>query len=176
MSYARYDEANPPSSQHAASPKQDLLGTDASLSSSTSPVRQTYVSGPSSKLEDSSSPLVEAAVPDRVKYQDKLDSIYGVSDSKSSPGMSLLEVALSKCNAISWCTISYDLTWELPSYLKKSFPSRQPLGGILTLTGGTLDAYGSSCKDYLNNIFPDVGPCVLECLEEMLLDSKDGRF
>jgi hypothetical protein len=113
------------------------------------------------------------------RYKDKLDSIYGVSDSEPTRGKSLLEVALSKCGANNprgRCTITYELTWELPSYLKKFFPAKQPLGSILTLTGGTFDAYGSSCKDYLDEMFPGIGPCVLECLEKMLLDSEAGRL
>lgn len=111
-----------------------------------------------------------------VKYKDRFGSIFGVSnDNSSTPGESLLEVALSKCSAPGrFDTIRYDLAWELPSYLKKNFPAEQPLGNILVLTGGTVDAYSSSCKDYPENIFPDVGPCVLDCLEKMLQDSEIG--
>jgi hypothetical protein len=123
------------------------------------------------KYKDLSSPFV--------RYKDKLDSIYGVSDSEPTRGKSLLEVALSKCRADNprdRCTITYELTWELPSYLKKFLPAKQPLGSILTLTGDSFDAYGSSCKDYLYEMFPGIGPCVLECLEKMFLDSETGRL
>jgi len=67
------------------------------------------------------------------------------------------------------CTIVYYLMWELPSYLTKHFPSEQRLGGILTLTGGDVNAFGSSCMDYLKKMFPAVGLSVLECLEKMLV-------
>jgi hypothetical protein len=116
-----------------------------------------------------------------IRYKDKLDSIYGVSESESTLTRreSLLEAALSKCQAAradGYFDITYELTWELPSYLKKFFPVKQPLGSILTLTGGTVDAYGSSCKDYLEKIFPDIGAGVVNCLDEMLLDSEAGRL
>jgi hypothetical protein len=45
--------------------------------------------------------------------------------------------------------ITYELARELPSYLKKHFPTQQALGSILTLTGGTIDAYTASCKNNL---------------------------
>ena len=73
------------------------------------------------------------------------------------------------------CTITYELVWELPSYLRKYFPAKQRLGSILTLTGGTVDAFGSSCKDYLENTFPAIGLSVLKCLEKMLLDVDTGK-
>jgi hypothetical protein len=114
------------------------------------------------------------------RYQKKLASIYGNSKSKSTPGMSLLEVALLKCVAsdsgTGYCTITYELTWELPSFLEKFFPAKQPLGSILTLTGGPVDAYESSCKDYLTNTFPDIGPYMLECLERTLIGSDASMF
>jgi hypothetical protein len=120
----------------------------------------------------SSPPIVHAK---QVKYKDRFGSIFGVSVDESTRRESLLEVALSECSAPgNFDTIAYDLTWELPSYLKKHFPAEQPLGNILTLSGGAVDAYGSSCKDYLNKMFPFVGPCVLDCLEKMLLDSETG--
>ena len=76
----------------------------------------------------------------------------------------------------SHCTITYELTWELPSYLRRFFPAKQRVGSILTLTGGTVDAFGSSCKDYLENTFPPIGLSVLECLEKMFLDLDAGKF
>lgn len=74
------------------------------------------------------------------------------------------------------CTIAYDLRWELPAYLKKFFSSDQRLGGILTLTGGAINAFGSSCEDYLKNMYPAIGISVLKCLEKMLLDPDARRF
>jgi hypothetical protein len=62
------------------------------------------------------------------------------------------------------CTIVYDLMWELQSYLTKFFPTEQRLGDILTLTGGNFDAFGSSCKGCLQNMFQVIGPSVLGCV------------
>jgi hypothetical protein len=74
------------------------------------------------------------------------------------------------------CTIVYYLMWELPSYLTKLFSSEQRLGGILTLTGGNVNAFGSSCKVYLKKMFPAIGLPVLECLEKMLQDPDACTF
>jgi len=119
---------------------------------------------------------VQGKMPYSVKHRHELNVIYGVSSSPTLSDISLLEVALSNCDAVGYCTIMYRLNWDLPAYLKKYFPPGQRLGSILTLTGGDADAYSSSCKDYIHSTFPEIGPYVLECLEEMLLDSESGMI
>jgi hypothetical protein len=94
-------------------------------------------------------------------------------------GLLLLKAALLESlhhKKPSQCTIRYELTWELLSYLRKFFPAKQRLGSILTLTGGTVDAFGSSCKGYLKNTFSAIGLFILECLEKMFLDVDAGKL
>lgn len=156
---------DPPSYQH-----EPFLGKSSNVGTTTSPDQkdETKASTASLKGQETVSNLEEATT---MRYKEHFGSIFGVSESEETKGKSLLEAAMWKCEADRErgnFTIVYSLPRGFPWCLKNLYPAGQLLGDILTLTGGTIDAYASSCRDYLSVMFPDIGPCILESLEQML--------
>ncbi|KAH6711969.1 hypothetical protein BKA61DRAFT_485641, partial [Leptodontidium sp. MPI-SDFR-AT-0119] len=70
--------------------------------------------------------------------------------------------------------IDYDIEWEIPSFLEKSFPVGTKLGNLMTLSGSSVNAQAQSCEDYLAEKWPDIGPLILGMLEDFLRDGMSG--
>jgi hypothetical protein len=175
------DVVRPSSSSNEPPTQQHFMGGSVSYPNhplSLNPIPQSRSVEGEWKQEASSHTSTRVSYP--VKLHNESDSVHGISSSDSLLGVSL-PVVTALLNTLGGkrppqCTISYELTWELPSFLKKNFPSGQRLGGIFTLTGGTINAFGLSCKGYIERMFPDAVFCILEHLENMLLGIEAGRF
>ena len=46
-------------------------------------------------------------------------------------------------------TVYFRVFWKLATYVDQEFDERPPLSAVFTVTGGTVDAYGATCEQYM---------------------------
>jgi hypothetical protein len=69
-----------------------------------------------------------------------------------------------------------EIEWQVPNFLRAHFPDGQELGNILTITGASVNAQAQSCIDYLTSTWPDIGPVLLDALQQLLSLQKEGKL
>ncbi|TAQ90849.1 hypothetical protein B7494_g859 [Chlorociboria aeruginascens] len=75
--------------------------------------------------------------------------------------------------------ITYDVEWEIPTFMAKNFKNKAPVGKVLVLTGNTESVQGDRVEEYLKNTWQDVGVCLLQAIENILhpnLEPKPRRM
>lgn len=65
------------------------------------------------------------------------------------------------------------MCWELPYHLSKFHPTGVRLGDIMTIIGDSIDAYATSCREYVQRYFSGIPERLLLALETFL--REDGR-
>ena len=72
---------------------------------------------------------------------------------------------------------SYDVTfliyWDIRQYLKKELTPQQTLASVLTVSGGSHNAFATSCVSYMQWLWPDASIDLLEALNQTM---KHGRY
>jgi hypothetical protein len=70
--------------------------------------------------------------------------------------------------------ITHDLSWEIPAVFRSDFHGHH-IGRILTLTGQEGNAYASPCDEYLRDTWPEMGPLLLNAVEEFLIERDESK-
>jgi hypothetical protein len=77
----------------------------------------------------------------------------------------------------SLATISkgkYQVSWDLPFYVRTCFPAAQSLDTIMAITGGDTIAFATDVAKYCSKTWPVIGPVLLQAVNEFLGNSKLG--
>jgi hypothetical protein len=93
----------------------------------------------------------------------------------------LVQKALFQIWPVTWprslpMEVKYNVESDVAHFLGEYFPKGQKLGGVLTLTGGPFNAQALSCRDYCTTTWPEVGSLLLEGLETLLSNDKEGKL
>ena len=72
---------------------------------------------------------------------------------------------------------SYDVTfliyWDIRQYLKEELTPRQTLASVLTVSGGSRDAFATPCALYMQWLWPDASIDLLDALDQTM---KHGNY
>ena len=71
--------------------------------------------------------------------------------------------------------MTYEVCWEVPTFFQAHCPTGS-LGTLLTVTGNVVDAYASSCQDYVAEFFGPPGTLLLRAVEALLSGNHAGAF
>ena len=74
--------------------------------------------------------------------------------------------------------ISYDVTffvhWDIRQYLENELIPRQTLASVLTVSGGSRDAFATPCGSYIQWLWSEASVDLLDALDEMMKHGKHG--
>jgi hypothetical protein len=71
--------------------------------------------------------------------------------------------------------VFYNITWELPLFISFHFKPQEALKAALTISGGPVDAYATTCEEYLTRWWGKLGQLLLLSVQGLLDNSKQGR-
>jgi hypothetical protein len=71
-------------------------------------------------------------------------------------------------------TVRYQVSWDLPLYVRSCFPPGQLLDNIMTITGGATTAFAANVSEYFSMTWPVAGPVLLQAINELIVDSRKG--
>ncbi|KAH0538907.1 hypothetical protein FGG08_004498 [Glutinoglossum americanum] len=66
---------------------------------------------------------------------------------------------------------TYQVSWEVKSFMADEFPPGQLLGPVVTLTGSIKDAQAATCMDYMKWRWPETGPILLHAIERAIVSN-----
>ena len=73
---------------------------------------------------------------------------------------------------------SYDVTflvyWDIRQYLRKELIPQQTLASVLTVSGGSRDAFATSCVSYMQWLWPGASIDLLDALDQTMKHGKYG--
>ena len=74
--------------------------------------------------------------------------------------------------------ISYDVTffvyWDIRQYLENELTPRQTLASVLTVSGGSRDAFATPCGSYIQWLWSEASVDLLDALDETMKHGKHG--
>ena len=69
-----------------------------------------------------------------------------------------------------WAQATLTMPWDLVNFMKSQYDSEKSsnndLGQVITLTGYTQQAQAMTCENYIQQIWPGTGMCVLRTLQD----------
>lgn len=75
--------------------------------------------------------------------------------------------------------ISYQVSWDLPTYLHELFDPQQRLSEVLTLTAGLSnefsDGFATSVGDYIERTWKSTGVILLQAIDTWLSNGRKGE-
>jgi hypothetical protein len=72
-------------------------------------------------------------------------------------------------------TVTCGIEWEVPAFLQANFTSDQPLGEILTFTGGCINAQATTCAKYLATTWPKSCALIENAVQQLRPFSESRR-
>jgi hypothetical protein len=72
--------------------------------------------------------------------------------------------------------ISYDIEWDLKTFVNNHVKDPTRIVELITLTGDSKDAQALSSGEYLSHTWPRVGPFLLQGLEQLLISESRGKL
>ena len=75
---------------------------------------------------------------------------------------------------------SYDVTfhvyWDIRQYIKNELTPRQTFASVLTVSGGSRDAFATPCGSYMKWLWSDASINLLDALDQTMKHGKYGQF
>jgi len=70
----------------------------------------------------------------------------------------------------------FHVKWDVDQYVAKELNGLTDIGRVFTITGGSTDAFASSCKDYLGRIWKDLRYDLCSHIQHYLEQGEYGMF
>jgi hypothetical protein len=80
------------------------------------------------------------------------------------------------CSLDSPHEIQYNITCEVPQFLRLRYPGIQSIADILIITMNSTGAVAQACKEYMEETWPEVGTHVLEVVDKYLQTYGESKF
>lgn len=75
-------------------------------------------------------------------------------------------------------SMSIVLPWQPRNFLREQYShlqGRPLLASVITLCGSAENAYASTCEAYVRSLWPEVGPRILELLQQVIESNQESE-